>query len=62
MIREIFDTGSRVSPTTAIDFRDAVIDPRITFARVGATATRVNTSGFIEAVAADTPRFDFDPG
>ena len=33
----------------------------ITFTRAGATATRVNASGLIETVAADTPRFDYDP-
>jgi hypothetical protein len=33
----------------------------ITFTRSGATATRVNASGLIETVAADTPRFDYDP-
>ncbi len=33
----------------------------ITFTRSGATATRVNESGVIETVAADTPRFDYDP-
>jgi hypothetical protein len=31
----------------------------ITFTRAGATATRVNAAGFIEVVAADTPRFDY---
>jgi hypothetical protein len=38
-----------------------VLDPRITFARSGATATRINSGGYIETVAADTPRFDFNP-
>lgn len=33
----------------------------ITFTRSGATATRVNSAGLIESVAADTPRFDHDP-
>lgn len=33
----------------------------ITFTRSGATATRVNSAGLIETVAADTPRFDYDP-
>lgn len=32
-----------------------------TMTRAGATATRVNSSGLIEVVAADTPRFDYDP-
>jgi hypothetical protein len=33
----------------------------VTFTRSGATATRVNAQGLIEVVAADTPRFDYDP-
>lgn len=33
----------------------------IGFTRAGATATRVNAAGLIEVVAADTPRFDYDP-
>ena len=33
----------------------------IGFTRAGATATRVNEQGLIETVAADTPRFDYDP-
>lgn len=36
-------------------------DAPITFTRAGATATRVNAQGLIETVAADTPRFDYDP-
>ncbi len=33
----------------------------ITFSRANATATRVNRLGLIETVAANTPRFDYDP-
>jgi hypothetical protein len=44
-----------------LDFTTASLDPRVTFTRSGATATRVNSSGYIETVAADTPRFDYDP-
>jgi len=33
----------------------------VTVTRVGATATRVNEQGLIEIVAADTPRWDYDP-
>lgn len=52
--------------TLAYDFRSGAFsvpagDPAITFTRSGATATRVNSAGLIESVAADTPRFDFDP-
>ncbi len=48
------------------NFLDASIAPNYggaypTFTRAGATATRVNSSGLIVSVAADTPRFDYDP-
>lgn len=45
----------------SLDFTTASLDPRITFTRALATATRVNSSGYVAAVAADTPRFDYDP-
>jgi len=51
----------RVLPRLALDFTTASLDSRITFTRSGATATRVNSSGFIETVAADVARFDFNP-
>lgn len=50
-----------ITPSFSLDFTSATLDPSVTFARALATATRVNASGYIEAVAADTPRFDFDP-
>ena len=37
-----------------------VLDPRITFTRAS-NATRVNSSGLIETVANNAPRFDYDP-
>jgi hypothetical protein len=48
-------------PTLGLDFTNAVLDPRITFTRAGATATRVNSSGYIEVVAANTARFNYNP-
>lgn len=51
----------RVLPKLALDFTTTALDSRITFTRTGATATRVNSSGYVESVAADTPRFDFSP-
>jgi hypothetical protein len=51
----------RVLPRATFDFMTSSLDSRITFTRTGATATRVNSSGNIETVAADTPRFDFNP-
>lgn len=50
-----------MTPTLNLDFTTATLDPRITFARSANTATRVNSSGFIESVLADTARFDFSP-
>lgn len=51
----------QLSPALALGFTAGTLDSRVTFARAGATATRVNSSGYIEPVAADTPRFDYDP-
>jgi hypothetical protein len=51
----------RETPSTTFDFLSSALDPRITFARSAATATRVNASGYIESVLADVPRFDYDP-
>jgi hypothetical protein len=51
----------RVLPKLALDFTTASLDSRVTFTRSGNTATRVNSSGYIESVNADIARFDFDP-
>lgn len=51
----------RVLPKLSLVFTSASLDSRITFTRSAATATRVNSNGYVETVAADTPRFDFDP-
>lgn len=51
----------RVLPKLSLDFTTASLDSRVTFTRSGNTATRVNSSGHIETVAANVPRFDFDP-
>jgi hypothetical protein len=51
----------RVLPKLALDFTTASLDPRVTFARSGNTATRINASGVIETVNADIPRFDYNP-
>lgn len=51
----------RVLPKLALDFTTASLDPRITFTRAGDTATVVNSTGLIEGVLANTPRFDYDP-
>jgi len=51
----------RVLPRLALDFTTGVLDPRVTVTRALNTATRVNSSGYIEAVNADLPRFDYSP-
>jgi hypothetical protein len=51
----------RVLPKLALDFTTASLDPRIIFTRADNTATRVNSSGYVEIIGADTPRFDYDP-
>lgn len=40
-----------IAPALLLDFTAAVLDPRVTFTRAGATATRVNSAGVIETVA-----------
>lgn len=51
----------RVLPRMALDFTTGVLDPRVTVARLLNTATRVNSSGYIETVNANLPRFDYSP-
>lgn len=50
----------RVLPRLALDFTTGVLDPRVTVTRALNTATRVNSSGVIETVNANLPRFDYD--
>ena len=50
----------RVLPRMALDFTTGVLDPRVTVTRALDTATRVNSSGYIEAVNANLPRFDYN--
>lgn len=51
----------RVLPKLALDFTVASLDSRITFARVGNTATVTNSLGYIAAINANLPRFDYSP-
>ena len=44
----------------ALDFTSGVLDSRITFTRAS-NGTRVNSSGIIESIASNLPRFDYDP-
>ena len=48
-------------PNIVLDLATAALDPRISFSRASAVATRVNSLGLIEAVPAETARFDYNP-
>jgi hypothetical protein len=50
-----------ITPSFSLDFTSAVLAPVITFTRALATATRVNSAGLIEVVAAGTARFNYSP-
>lgn len=47
------------SPSYALNFLTGTLDPSITFTRTNATSTRVNASGALELVGANTARFDY---
>lgn len=49
------------SATLSLDFTTGVLDPRLTFTRAANTATVINSSGLVQTVNADVPRFDHDP-
>lgn len=50
------------TPTLKLNFVDgSAFDPRVTFARPSAVATRTNSSGLIETIAANVPRITYDP-
>lgn len=51
----------RILPAMALDFTTATLDSRVTVTRALNTATRVNSSGYIETVNADLPRFNYNP-
>ncbi|MBO0946961.1 phage head spike fiber domain-containing protein [Fibrella forsythiae] len=51
---------SQFTPSLNLDFMQGVMPAGLTFTRSG-TATRVNEQGRIETVAANVPRFDYDP-
>jgi hypothetical protein len=50
----------RVLPKLALDFTTASLDSRVTFTRSGNTATVVNSSGVIQTINANLPRFDYE--
>jgi len=45
----------------ALDFTTGILDSRVTVTRALNTATRINSSGIVEGVNANLPRFDYDP-
>jgi hypothetical protein len=51
----------RVLPNLSLDFTTAILDPRVTIARLLNTATCVNSNGDVAVVNANLPRFDYDP-
>jgi hypothetical protein len=50
-----------ITPTLDLNFLSGSVDPRVAVARANATATRINSTGYIETVAADTARLDYNP-
>lgn len=63
MVTPVYSLTSteRVLPRLALDFTTGTLDPRVTVTRALNTATRVNSSGYIETINANLPRFAFDP-
>jgi hypothetical protein len=53
--------NSDLYPSLTFDFMTAALDPRVSVVRSLNTATRVNSSGFVEIINANLPRFDYDP-
>lgn len=52
--------GGSATRSLFIDFTTGSLDSKITFSR-SSSATRVNSSGYIESVGANTARFDYSP-
>ena len=55
-----FPTVSQFTPSLNLDFTQGTLPAGVSFSR-NSIGTRVNSSGLIETVAANTPRFDYDP-
>lgn len=51
----------RVLPRLYLNFLAGTLDPRVVLTRAANTATRVNSTGALETVLANTPRFNYDP-
>lgn len=51
----------RVLPRLALDFTTGSLDARVTVTRALNTATCVNSSGYIQTVNSNLPRFDYSP-
>lgn len=45
----------------SLDFTSGVLPSGVDFSRAANTATRINSSGLVEPMSADQPRFDHDP-
>jgi hypothetical protein len=57
----VFSSTKNMPPSLALNFTSGLLNPRITVARLLDTATRVNSSGLVESISANLPRFDYDP-
>jgi hypothetical protein len=53
-------SGTLPTPALALNFTTGTLDSRVTFTRASG-GTRVNSSGVIELMTTNTPRFDYDP-
>ncbi len=60
MIRNLQGVVGQFTPSLFLDFTKGVMPSGLTFTR-NSIATRVNSSGLIETVPANVPRFTYDP-
>nr|WP_293836828.1 hypothetical protein [uncultured Arsenicibacter sp.] len=60
MLRDLASSFGQFTPSLNLDFSKGVLPVGVSYSRSG-VATRVNSSGLIETVAANVPRFNFDP-
>lgn len=57
-----WSTSTTGVPALVLDFLTTTsLDSRVTFTRALNTATRINSSGLVEIVNANVPRFDYNP-
>ena len=54
-------TSTGDGSTISLDFTTGVLDPRLIFSRAAATASYINSSGYVTDAGVDIPRFDYNP-